>query len=77
MLDLLAVKKTGLPQFMTAAADLFAGKPVTDRENVLHVQAKHFEIHTQEQLYSDIDGECGPMLPLCVKTIHQGISLYC
>ena len=77
MLDLLAVKKTGLPQFMTAAADLFAGKPVTDRENVLYVQAKHFEIHTQEQLYSDIDGECGPLLPLCVKTIHQGISLYC
>ena len=57
MLDLLAVKKTGLPQFMSVAADLFSGKSVTERENILHVRAKSFEIHTEEELCSDIDGE--------------------
>ena len=77
MLDLLAVKKTGLPQFMSVAADLFAGKPVTERENILHIRAKSFEIHAEEDLYSDIDGECGPRLPLRVRTIPLTLSVYC
>ena len=77
MLDLLAVKKTGLPQFMSVAADLFAGRPVAERENVLHIQAKSFEIHAEEELYSDIDGECGPLLPLRVRTLPLALSVYC
>ena len=77
MLDLLAVKKTGLPQFMSVAADLFAGKPVTERDNILHIRAKSFEIHAEEDLYSDIDGECGPRLPLRVRTIPLALSVYC
>ena len=77
MLDFLAVKKTGLPQFMSVAADLFSGKPVTERENILHIRAKSFEIRTEEQLYSDIDGECGPLLPLRVRTLPLALSVYC
>ena len=77
MLDLLAVKKTGLPQFMSVAADLFSGKPVTDRENILHIRAKSFKIHAEEVLHSDIDGECGPPLPLYVRTLPLALSVYC
>ena len=77
MLDLLAVKKTGLPQFMSVAADLFAGKSVTERENILHIRAKSFEIQTDEELHSDIDGEYGPMLPLRVRTLPLALSVYC
>ena len=77
MLNLLAVKKTGLPQFISVAADLFAGKPVTERENILHIQAKSFEIHAEEELSSDIDGECGPLLPLRVRTLPLALSVYC
>ena len=77
MLDLLAVKKTGLPQFMSVAADLFSGKSVTERENILHVRAKSFEIHTEEELCSDVDGECGPLLPLRVRTLPLALSVYC
>ena len=77
MLDLLAVKKTGLPQFMSVAADLFAGKPVTERDNILHIRAKSFEIHAEEDLYSDIDGECGPRLPLRIQTMPLALSVYC
>ena len=77
MLDLLAVKKTGLPQFMSVAADLFSGKSVTERENILHVRAKSFEIHTEEELCSDIDGEYGPLLPLRVRTLPLALSVYC
>ena len=77
MLDLIAVKKTGLPQFMSVAADLFSGKPVTGRENILHIRAKSFEIRAEEDLYSDIDGECGPLLPLRVRTLPLALSVYC
>ena len=77
MLDLLAVKKTGLPQFMSVAADLFAGKPVTERESILHIRAASFKIETGEELYSDIDGECGPQLPLEVRTLPLALSVYC
>lgn len=77
MLDLLAVKKTGLPQFMSVAADLFAGKPVTEKSSILHIRARTFEIHTTQELCSDLDGECGPMLPLRVRTVPQALSVYC
>lgn len=77
MLDLLAVKKTGLPQFMSVAADLFSGKPVTERENILHIRAQVFEIQAEEQLSSDMDGECGPLLPLHVRTVPLALSVYC
>ena len=77
MLDLLAVKKTGLPQFMSVAADLFAGKPVSERDNILHIRARSFELTTDAQLFSDVDGECGPRLPLCVKTVPLALSVYC
>ena len=77
MLDLLAVKKTGLPQFMSVAADLFAGKSVSERDNILHIRARSFELTTDAQLFSDVDGECGPRLPLCVKTVPLALSVYC
>lgn len=77
MLDLLAVKKTGLPQFMSVAVDLFSGKPVTERENILHVRAKSFEIYAEEDLHSDVDGECGPLLPLRIRTLPLALSVYC
>ena len=77
MLDLLAVKKTGLPQFMSVAADLFSGKSVTERENILHVRAKSFEIYAEEDLHSDVDGECGPLLPLRIRTLPLALSVYC
>ena len=77
MLDLLAVKKTGLPQFMSVAADLFSGRPVTEKENILHIRANTFEIQTEQELCSDLDGECGPLLPLRIKTVPQALSVYC
>ena len=77
MLDLLAVKKTGLPQFMSVAADLFAGKPVSERDNILHIRARTFELTADVPLFSDVDGECGPRLPLCVRTVPLALSVYC
>jgi diacylglycerol kinase catalytic domain protein len=77
MLDLLAVKKISLPQFMSVAADLFSGKSITEKESILHIRARSFEIQTEQELCSDLDGECGPVLPLRVHTVPLALSVYC
>ena len=77
LLDFLAVQKTGVPQLMALGKDLLAGKPVSSREGVLHLQAKCFTVKAEEELQSDLDGEAGPMLPLTVETVHKALEVYC
>lgn len=77
LLDFLAVRKVGVPQLMAVGKDLIAGKPVSEKEAVLHLQAGTFTVAAEEPLESDLDGEVGPMLPLTVETIPQAIAIYC
>ena len=76
-LDLLSIGKCSIPKLMSITADLIAGKPVSERENVLHVQAKSFHIESGISVESDIDGECGPMLPLTIETVPRAVAIYC
>ena len=76
-LDFLAVRKVGVPQLMAVAKDLIAGKPVSEKDAVLHLQAQSFIVSTEEALESDLDGEVGPMLPLTVATVAKAIEVYC
>lgn len=76
-LDLLSIGKCSIPKLMSITADLIAGKPVSERENVLHVQAKSFCIESGISVESDIDGECGPMLPLTIETVPRAVAIYC
>ena len=76
-LDLLSIGKCSIPKLMSITADLIAGKPVSERENVLHVQAKSFCIESGIPVESDIDGECGPMLPLTIETVPRAVAIYC
>lgn len=76
-LDLLSIGKCSIPKLMSITADLIAGKPVSERENVLHVQAKSFHIESGISVESDIDGECGPMLPLRIETVPRAVAIYC
>lgn len=76
-LDLLTIGKCSIPKLMSITADLIAGKPVSEREHVLHVQAKHFRIESGISVESDIDGECGPMLPLTIETVPRAVAIYC
>ena len=76
-LDLLSIGKCSIPKLMSITADLIAGKPVSEREDVLHVQAKHFHIESGIPVESDIDGECGPMLPLTIETVPRTVAIYC
>lgn len=76
-LDLLSIGKCSIPKLMSITADLIAGKSVSEREDVLHVQAKHFRIESGISVESDIDGECGPMLPLTIETVPRAVAIYC
>ena len=76
-LDLLSIGKCSIPKLMSITADLIAGKPVSERENVLHVRAKSFCIESWIPVESDIDGECGPMLPLTIETVPRAVAIYC
>ena len=76
-LDLLSIGKCSIPKLMSITADLIAGKPVSEREEVLHVRAKHFRIESGISVESDIDGECGPMLPLTIETVPRAVAIYC
>ena len=76
-LDLLSIGKCSIPKLMSITADLIAGKTVSERENVLHVQAKSFCIESGIPVESDIDGECGPMLPLTIETVPRAVAIYC
>ena len=76
-LDLLAVSKCGIPKLVTVTADLVSGKPISEKEYILHLQASHFMISTAEALESDLDGEAGPNLPLTIETIPAAIAVYC
>lgn len=76
-LDLLLVKKCGLKDLMSITKDLFEGKPVSKRKEILYVQAKCFEISAKAPLESDLDGEKGPLLPLKIETIHKAVQLFC
>ena len=76
-LDLLAIKKCGISRLMAITADLVAGRPVAEKDGVLHLQARNFEITAGEELQSDLDGEVGPFLPLTIETVPQAIAVYC
>lgn len=75
-LDLLAIRKCGLPSLMAITADLIAGRPVSEKEQVLHLQAADFYIESAEPMESDLDGEVGPMLPLRIETVPAAISVF-
>ena len=76
-LDLLAVSKCGIPKLVTVTADLVSGKPISEKEYILHLQASRFRISTTEVLESDLDGEAGPNLPLTIETVPSAIAVYC
>lgn len=76
-LDLLLVRKCGFTDLVSITRDLFEGKPVTKRKEILFLQAEKFTISSDEPLESDLDGERGPMLPLEIETVPQAIKMFC
>jgi diacylglycerol kinase (ATP) len=75
-LDFLAITKANLPQLVTASRDLIEGRSVLGNSAVHHLQALHFEVSCTTNLESDLDGEAGPELPLCVDTVPMALEIF-
>lgn len=76
-LDLLLVKQCNVAELMTLTAELLAGRDVSGRREVVYRQAASFEVSCDTELVSDLDGELGPKLPLCIETIPGALKLFC
>lgn len=75
-LDMIIVKQCKIPELMTLAADIVAGKSIRKRKNVIYLQAKDIRIECDEDLESDLDGELGPKLPLEITTLQGKLDLF-
>ena len=75
-LDFFALKKCNPRNLINLAQKILSGKFIDEDENILHVQAKTFEINSAENLISDIDGEIGFNLPLKIETIPRAINFF-
>ncbi len=76
-LDMLVVRKCSIPEMMTLTAEIVAGKTVSHKKNVLYIQAQSIRVSADESLESDLDGECGPELPLTIETVPGALEIFC
>lgn len=78
LFDLLAVKTGNILKLSTAAADLFNGKEIKNK-NLIYLQDKHFKItlkNNRDEQHCDIDGEKGPAFPLEIELIPSAQKVF-
>ena len=64
-------------EFVNVFKDMFAGKLNPPRRGIRYIQASEFDISSDMNIGSDLDGEVGPDLPLKIKTIPRAIEIFC
>ena len=75
-LDFLALKKCNPRNLFNLTQKILSAKCIEDDANILHLQAKTFEITCTEKLISDLDGEMGDELPLKIETVPRAINFF-
>jgi len=75
LLDLLLVTKCSLPELTRLFISFLTGSQL-EHKNVIYMQGRHIAIECNEELDSDLDGELGPKLPLCINVIANGLRLF-
>lgn len=74
-LDMVIINRCSLPELMRIFITLLSGNHINNKF-VTYIQASSISITSTENVESDLDGERGPLLPLQITTIPQGIGLY-
>lgn len=78
LFDLLAVKTGNILKLSSAAADLFNGKEIKNK-NLIYLQDSHFKItmkNGERAEHCDIDGDKGPAFPLEIKLIPSAQKVF-
>ena len=76
-LDFIAIKKTSPRKILALTKKILSGNCVDDDDNIFYVQAKTFEITSNDELISDVDGEIGDALPLKIECVPRAIKIFC
>ncbi len=72
-LDVLIIKKSGVPGLISLIPRLLAGQHTTD-SRVLYFQSEKFSLHTPSRVETDLDGEKGPPFPLHFSVLHKKLD---
>ena len=75
-LDFLALKKSSPRQLLQLSKKILSGESIESEENIFYLQAKNFEIKSEVDLVSDLDGEIGNKLPLKIETVPCAINFF-
>jgi YegS/Rv2252/BmrU family lipid kinase len=78
LFDLLAVKTGNILKLSSAAADLFNGKEIKNK-NLIYLQDDHFKItmkNDEREQHCDIDGDKGPAFPLEIQLIPSAQKVF-
>ena len=78
LFDLLAVKTGNILKLSSAAADLFNGKEIKNK-NLIYLQDSSFKItmkNDNREQHCDIDGDKGPAFPLEIKLIPSAQKVF-
>ncbi|ADO77421.1 YegS/Rv2252/BmrU family lipid kinase [Halanaerobium praevalens] len=77
LFDLLAVKTGNILKLSSAAADLFNGKEIKNK-NLVYLQDDYFKItmKTNKEQHCDLDGDKGPAFPLEIKLIPTAQKVF-
>ncbi len=78
LFDLLAVKTGNILKLSSAAADLFNGKEIKNK-NLIYLQDDHFKItmkNGEQEQHCDIDGDKGPAFPLEIQLIPSAQKVF-
>ena len=75
-LDFLALKKSSPRQLLQLSKKILSGESIETAENIFYLQAKNFEIKSEVELVSDLDGEIGNKLPLKIETVPHAINFF-
>lgn len=74
-LDLLVASNCRLPELMRLFISLLTGSHV-NHKSIRYIQAKTITIECAEELHSDLDGELGPRLPICVTALSNKLKIF-
>jgi YegS/Rv2252/BmrU family lipid kinase len=76
LLDILVVKRCGLPELMSLFISFLKGTHHNSK-HILYRQARTLYIECEDELESDLDGELGPKLPLTIEVLPEQLRIFC
>lgn len=73
--DVLAVKKTSVPEFIKIATQALRGEHLKD-PHVVYFQTSELKVTSEHKVQINLDGELGGTLPARFKVLHKHIDIF-